>query len=161
MRSQKTCDAAGKKKWVPSRKSTPYPWPQHVWYQNLSFFFKSQLQRSAYKEKLTDLSTEVADTEIALHLELFKYVSQVLSKNQIIFECEFSQRSWQLAFFRIEHGFIISWVPSTTYHERYGKLKEPDWLWYRVQFEKMQVVKLKIHLIFTQNLWYIYEQFPV
>ena len=39
--------------------------------------------------KLTDLMLQ--KLQIALHMKLFKYVSQVLSKNQINFECEFSQ----------------------------------------------------------------------
>ena len=39
--------------------------------------------------KLTDLMLQ--KLQIALHLELFKYVSQVLSKNHMNFECKFSQ----------------------------------------------------------------------
>ena len=39
--------------------------------------------------KLTDLMLQ--KLQIALHMKLFKYVSQVLSKNQMNFECEFSQ----------------------------------------------------------------------
>ena len=39
--------------------------------------------------QLTDLMLQ--KLQIALHKELFKYVSQVLCKNQMNFECEFSQ----------------------------------------------------------------------